>query len=143
MVSAEHSRPNSAAFLCARLGCMGWGPDCTPGRPQSLPQLLPPASAALTPPQTPAWAKQRAERALPGQPEPGALGYAPGRSTGSSSRPPPGLSEVPRSRLCRNPSHDLRQLRVLTPLSRSLTSTSRTAAELEVSGLRRGWAGFQ
>lgn len=128
---------------------MGWGPDCTPGRPPCVPLPFPPASAANTTPD-PAWAEQRAER-LPGQPEPWVVrvgrraGWQAGRkSTESSSRLPPRLSEVPGSSLCWQHRSRLQATAVaITHRSGLATPTSCTAAELEVSGLRRGWAGFQ
>lgn len=36
-VSAEHSWPNSAAFLCATLGCTGWGQTAPQGGPNACP----------------------------------------------------------------------------------------------------------
>lgn len=52
--------------------------------------------------------------------------------------------EVPRSRLCRSPGHETRPAPgTNAPLSGLAAPTSCTLAELEVSGLRGGWAGFQ
>lgn len=52
--------------------------------------------------------------------------------------------EVPRSRLCRSPGHETRAAPgTNAPLSGLAGATSCTVAELEVSGLRGGWAGFQ